>query len=487
MANIQSVLSDIGKRIVQAISKPGRAIGIAWNFWIREVWPDLDKRTAIEDGYADNTALFTIVSTDAEKFASIPRYLYDAKSKNGQGLYTKPMEGGSNVQQLTQLLQQPNPMFNRSEFDELLRTFYDCTGDGFIWLNRGDVMQEYVPPTEAYVDPQGQLVQNHNGYFRNRTDEEIDRLPVIEMYVLPSGFVGVIPDPLNVFGIEGYWFDVNGKKTVIRRGDMIHWKRTNPVFDPTTGSHLRGLNPFQVIRRTIRSNADATASIDRMFLNDGAKGVLVNENLKWESLGEKERQNIRDMIDKRINNSEEIKGAVATLGGKWNYLNIAKDSVDVKLLEALKFTWRELCFAIKVPYEQFDPETTYNNKESAQKFWVSNSIIPARTNIDQKMTERLCLAFGLVDKMKNPTAVIWSDTTGLPEFKKDISALITAFQTAWWIPPNLKLLELGFDTSADPTMNEPWVPQGVMPLSEAKKEFAFNNQNDHVNEQGLNY
>lgn len=484
MANIISVLA---RKINQALKSTSRGLGLAWNMFVTEVWPDFDKRAAIEQGYADNTALFSIINVDAEKFGSIPRFLYDASSKNSQGTYTKPLTGGKEVKDLTRLLQKPNPSFSRSEFDELLRIFYDSTGDGFIWLNRGDVMQKYVQPQQAYVDDIGNYIPATKGGLVDRTDKEIDALPVLEMYVLPSGWVGIIPDPDNVFGVKAYWLEINGKRTVIRRNDIVHWKRTNPVFDPSTGNHLRGLNPLQVIRRTIQSNKDATAAIDRMFLNDGAKGVLVNENLKWEALTEKQRQDLRDMIDKRINNSADVKGAVATLGGKWNYLNIAKDSVDVKLLEALKFTWQEICFALKVPFELFDTQTTYNNKEGAQKYWVSNSIIPARTNIDQKLTEALCSAFGLIDVDGNPTGVIASDFTSLPEFKKDIAALITAFQSAWWLPPNQKLIELGYDPLSDPMMSEAWIPQGIMPLSEAKKEFAYNAQQTNADATGINY
>lgn len=483
MANvIQSALKRINQGIQNVFNRGKTSMGIAWNMFIREVWPDLDKRSAIEEGYADNTALFSIVNVDAEKFASIPRYIYDAKSKNAQGHYNKKMIDGANVKALSKLLEQPNPYFSQSEFDELLRIFYDCTGDGIIWLNRGDAQKEYVPPVTM---ADGSMLTD--GYFRDRTDEEIDALPVIEMYVLPSGWVGVVPDPNNVFGIKAYWMEINGKKVILRRGDVIHWKKTNPVFDPATGTHLRGINPFQVGRHTIQQNKDAVAAMDRMFKNDGAKGVLVNENLQWDKLDEKYKQDVKDMIDKRINNSEEIKGAVATLGGKWNYLNIAKDSVDIKLIDGEKFTMQKLCFLIGVPFELFSTETTFANKELAQKGWVSNKIIPARINVDSKFTERLAPAFGLVDGEGTPTIVIWSDCSGLPELKRDTAALITAFQSAWYISPNQKLIELGYDPSPDPLMDEPWIPAGTMPLSDVKKTIEYNQTDQAANDQDINY
>lgn len=477
MASIIARLSSGLKSLVQ---RRTASMGIAWNMFIREVWPDLDKQTAISEGYADNTALFSIVNTDAEKFASIPRYIYDAKSKNAQGNYNKRLDVGANVKALSKLLEKPNPDFSQSEFDELLRIFYDCTGDGFTWLNRGEAQREYIPPV-VMADGTGLT----DGYFRDRSDEEIDKLPVLEMYVLPSGWVGVVPDPDNIFRVKAYWMEINGKKVVLRKNDVIHWKKTNPVFDPSGGTHLRGINPFQVGRHTIQQNKDAVAAMDRMFKNDGAKGVLVNENLQWDKLDEKYKQDVKDIIDKRINNSEEVKGAVATLGGKWNYLNIAKDSVDSKLIEGEKFTMQKLCFLIGPPFELFNTETTFANKEQAQKGWVSNKIIPARINVDQKFTERLAPAFGLVDKEGTPTVVIWSDFSGLPEMKRDTAALITAFQNAWYISPNQKLIELGYDPSPDPLFNEPWIPTGVMPLSDVKKTIEFNQTNDKADEQDI--
>jgi len=463
----------------QSFRSAGRNFGLAWGMWVREIWPNIDKRTAIDEGYAQNTALFSIVNFDAEKFASIPRYVYDAASQNNQGVYNKRLTDGTSVKALLNLLSKPNNYQSQSEFLQLLRIFYDCTGDGIVWLNRGDVTDKFV---QSYVDTAGNLVP---GQFVPRTDEELDAMPVLEMHVLASGWVGVIPEPNDVFSVQAYWMEVNGKKLIIRKNDVIHWKKQNPVFDPTNGGHLRGINPFEVGRHTIQENKDAVAATDRMFKNDGAKGVLVNENLRWDQLGEVQKQELRDMIDNRINNASEVKGAVATLGGKWNYFNIAKDSVDKALLEGKKFTWQELCFLIKVPYELFNTETTYANKEQAQKGWVSNTIMPACINIDSKFTERLAPAFSLIDKNGNPSIVICSDFSALPEMKKDTAALITAFQQAWYITPNQRLVELGFDPNPNPLFNEPWIPDGIRPLSDVIATLEYNQQNQAANEQGI--
>jgi len=479
---IQSVLSRVLG--IRSIQKSGNQIfSLTWNMWVNEVWPDIDKRLSIEEGYADNTALFSIVNHDAEKFASIPRYIYNADSKISDRVYDKRLIDGNGVKDLARLLRRPNKNQSQSEFYELLRVFYKSTGDGIIWLNRGDVADEFTAYDAPRVDANGQM---QYGTFRKRTDDEIARLPILEMFVLPSGFVGAVPDPTDMFGVAAYWLDVNGRKIPLRKCDVIHWKRQNPVFDPATASHLMGLNPFHVGRRTIQENKDAVAATDRMFKNDGAKGVLVNENLKWDALSEKQKQDLKDLIDSRVNNAAEVKGAIATLGGKWNYLNIAKDSVDKSLLDGKKMTWQELCFLLSVPFELFDTQTTYANKEQAQKGWVSNTIAPACLNIDDKMTEALALSFGLVDTDSYPTVVISSDFSALPEMRKDVAALITAFQNAWYIPPNRKLTELGYDPIKDKIFDEPWLPDGVKPLSDIKQTMEFANQSQQELLNGIN-
>jgi phage portal protein BeeE len=292
----------------------------------------------------------------------------------------------------------------------------------------------------------------------------------------------VIPDPSNIFAIKGYWLETgNGQRVVIRKGDIIHWRKPNPVYDPSTGGHLRGLPPLKVGRRTLQENIDATAAMSRMFKNDGAKGVLIGKNVNWFQLTEDQRQQLMDMVDNRINN-HDVKGAVGLMGGDWNYQDISKASVDEVLLNGKKFTWQELCFLLKVPYQLFQTDTTFNNVEQSQKNWVSNTVLPQCRNFDVKLTERLCKAFGLFGKV-----VIWSDPSSLPEFQKDIAAMITAFNLAWYISPNKRLTALGFDPEPNPLFNEPWIPQGYSPLSDIQNEINFNQQNQQQANDGIEY
>jgi phage portal protein BeeE len=436
---------------------------LSFAYTAMDIWPSMTQRDAIDKGYAKILAIFAIINKDAAKFGTVPRYVYDAKAMaDEKGV--KLVEG-KDYDALMKLLRKPNPGQTQCEFFEACRIMFKGTHECFIWLNRGDVAQRLDLTT---------------GLLVNRTDKEMDAMPVLEMYVLPSGFVGIIPDPDNVFGALGYWFDVaDGKKIMIRKGDIIHWRKYNPVFDPTTASHLHGLSPTIVGKDTIQEHQQIIYNSRRMFKNDGAKAIMIDESGAWIDYTEEQRDILTGKINQKLNNPHG-KGSVATFGGKWQYVNIAQRSVDMDTIKAKSMTWQELCFLYDIPYEFFASETKYNNAGERAKQWVSNCIIPACQLLDEKLTEALTVAFNL-----NGKAVILSDFTKLPELQKNLTELATAFNTMWYVSPNQKLVAAGYEPIKNPIFDEPWIPQGMVPLSQYQAETQFQEESDNMNEDEL--
>src|SRR3990172_4905527 len=200
---ISPIINFLGRQFNKAKNAFTNLMQIGGNALI---YPDIDASAAISKGYSGNGTVYSVVSKDARKFASIPRYLYK-KTKEGK---KDKIENALSI-----LLNRPNEYQGQDAFLESVRGFYKITGETFVWLNRGD--------TDRLDKLTGQLVP--------RSDTEIDRMPVLEMYVIPSNHVYLIPDPGNVFGIIGYEFDVKGKRLPILKNDVIHWKTTSLEFD----------------------------------------------------------------------------------------------------------------------------------------------------------------------------------------------------------------------------------------------------------------
>jgi HK97 family phage portal protein len=423
-------LFDFLKRKVQnTINSSLKTIAIGNS----EVFVHIDTDKAIEQGYNGNTAVYSIINKDAKKFASVPSYLYKANSEDGETIEND----------LSKLLGRPNDYQGADAFRELVRTYYKLTGEVFIWLNRGALADD------SY-DEYGNLVPIP-------TEKRV-KMPVLEMTVLPSNHVILIPDPNNIWGCIGYKLEVNGQRINIPKEDIIHWKNVSLKFDAGTREHLRGFSPLSAGFKTLQQNNDATAASVRMYQNDGAKGLLFNEGLN--TLTPTQREQITNVVDRKIN-SNDVKGAVATLQGKWGYLDLGKNNTDLGLLEGKNISMKELCFLFDVPYEFFDSETTFANKEQAQKGWIYNSIMPSCKQFDDELNRVLLIAFGLEN-----VAVIRSDFDDLPEMREDVAQLVTSLQAAWWITPNEKREWMGFDPYGT-EFDEPFIPGGTQPLSMA--------------------
>ena len=450
----------------------GKMGGVTGIIGRTEVIPDFDQTKAIDDGFCASTWLYAIISKNAKKFGSIPRYLYDEKKllqeKDGKvRFYTKAAKPDMLFESdLNKLLDRPNEYQGGSQFFALLYAFYLSTGEGFIWLNRGDNAQRYDPKTDTLVD---------------RSDKELDAMPVLEMYVLPTQNVNVLKDPNNVFGISGYELEVAGTKIPIRKGDIIHWRDINLKFDVSTGVHLRGFTRMKAGDKTIQESKDIAKSSVRMVQNDGAKGILFSEDLKADDVTPQQESDIRRVVNAKINDND-IKGAVALLmGSKWEYIDLAFTSVDLNLVEAKVKNAEELCALWDTPHLMFvSTSATLANLEGTTRNWVNNSIIPAVKELDELLTLRLSAPYQLQNKAR-----IASDFSELPEMQQDVNKLVDTLSKAWWVTPNQKLIAMGYEASTEPLMNEVWVPSGIQPLSEVTADDGYEEQLQELEKRGI--
>lgn len=392
----------------------------------QEVYTHIDTARAIDKGYNGNTAVYAILNKDGAKFGSIPSYVYKKGDESKEKLEND----------LSKLINRPNDDEGQDAFRMKLRIYYKLCGECFVWLNRGKL-----------TDDDGVDLD----------DKARSKKPILEMIVLPTDFVKVVPDTDNLWGIKGYCLDILGSKTYINKADVIHWKNVSLLFDPSTREHLRGVSPLSAGYKSLQQNNSATDAAVRMYQNDGAKGIIFNET--FDKLTPEQKAQIKSVIDAKIN-SNDVKGTIATLQGIWKYIDLGKSNTDLALLEGKDNSMKDLCFLFDMPYELFDSETTFANKKEAQKGWITNSIGPACKQWDDECNRMLLPAFGL-----ETTAYIASDVSELPEMQQDMAALATYLNQAWWITGDEKREAMGHEPTNLPYMNEPVLPSGYEPLS----------------------
>lgn len=404
------------------------------NLWVTsttQVYPDPGTQTAIDKGFKGNAAFYSIVKKAAKKFGSVPRYV-EPKGQEGKS-ESEVIQGP-----LMELLNRPNKLEGQDAFFMKTYGYFKTVGEGLIWCNRGD--------TDLIVD---------DG-FAPLDDEAHSRKPILEMYNLPPNRVMIIPDPSDVYGILG-WQLIDRPDIKFRAVDVIHWKDLSLDWDIFTRSHLRGFSAAIPGNKTLEANNSATDATVRMNQNGGSKMVMANKTLTTQNPIQESQ--LKSVFDTKINNSD-VKGAVTALQGDWTGIPLGMTSIDLDLLKGKQLSMQELCFLMGMPYEFFDSQVTYANKQEAQKGWVINEIIPDCKQLDGEMGRVLLKAFGL-DK----TAAICSDFDDLPELQEDKKT-----QIEWLMKGPFTINEIrdavGYEKSDEDGADEVFIPSGFVPLSD---------------------
>lgn len=440
------------------------SIGSALN-----IFPTVDTQAAVSEGFTGNATVYSIARDTGEKFGSIPRYLIKDNLTTSQKVKRNRMQlkginapydqdvnmNNKSIQALANLLNKPNEYQGQDAFYSNLMQSKTITGEAFIWLNRG----YQVDKNFNYVDPQGNLL----------SDAQMDAMPVLEMYWMPSNYMTLLPDPNDPFGILGWVLIYFGYQVYLRTNDIILWKNTSLLFDPVTRPHLRGMSPLRPGGAILQQNTAAVLAATRTFQNNGARGLLFADYESPESLAPGTMDAARSVIESKLN-SGDAGGAIATLLGKWAYLDLAK-SQNMPLMDGQRYTDQQLCMLFQMPYEMIQPGTTFANKEMASKNWVNNTIIPSAKQLDDEMNRVLLKAFAL-----KGIVCISSDFTCMYELQEDRADLTTSLMNSNWLTLNEKRIIQGFDPLADPNANELILTQGEIPSSQLTDEFNQMNQ-----------
>lgn len=424
------------------------------------VYPDAKASVFVKKGYSGNASVYTIVTKAAKKFGHITRGVYDVKDEKAFKKYSRLCKAGLSTKgamqlairlrnkaynsditvknKLSDLLDRPNKWQGQDSFFELAKIFYMTTGEAFLWLNRGDVDD-------------------------NLDDDVVAKMPVLELYVLPSQSISIIPDLSDPWEVLGYWFEVfgtNGARWRIRKCDIIHWKMPNPNFDGGTArTHLRGMAPLHAGNKVLTQDEEITDAEVAMYQNGGAKAIIY-ESTKAKMTPEQETQ-LKEVMDRKVNNSG-MKAAVAAMQGTWGMLDLGLSSVEMELVQAGEMAFVRLCNLFDVPAALFLTDQTYENKAAAVKDWLTNSVIPAACSLRDEMNRVLLPAFNLPANIK-----IDNDISDIPELQEDLGKMVTWLALMPWLTPNEKREYLGEDQSTEEGMDEIWIPNNLVKLSDA--------------------
>lgn len=275
----------------------------------------------------------------------------------------------------------------------------------------------------------------------------------IELELLPSKAVEVVPESINSVTVKEYRYSSGTGFVTIPKEDMIHWKSYNP------DNQLRGFDPLQPLRK--RLNQDEALTDQAMFgaANHGADGVLFPEQI--ENYTETQQSQLKEMADVKTSGPANRK-AIGFLPSKFGYINFGRATDEMQILEQLGWTFERICHVFGVAPEIFMSDQTFANKEWAQKNWITNDVMPVVFSLRDTLNRFLVPDF-------DAGLFIDSDFTALPEMqddlKKMLEGLILLFNIGGISQDEIRAIT-GFDPTNNPLHKDFYIQSGYVPLSD---------------------
>ncbi len=184
--------------------------------------------------YGEVSSAFGIISRLAESTAQVRWHLY-RKQQDGRRVY-RELETRTEVfrHAALDLLSNPNPWMDRTEFMETLTQHYDCAGECWFVCSYGSIRA---------AGP-------------------------IELWPMRPDRVKIVTDPYDV--LSGYvYVGPDGENVPLRKEDVIQIRRPNPL------DMYRGLGPMQALTLKLDANRLAAEYNRNFFLNSAEPGGII--------------------------------------------------------------------------------------------------------------------------------------------------------------------------------------------------------------------
>jgi HK97 family phage portal protein len=398
--------------------------------------------------YATSEDLYSIVRRIARTAAMIPLKVYKVvdsealkkyqsalQQKNystqslirSQFLKTKALQEVDGDNDLQFLIDNPNPVYSKTEFYEGCYTFRLLTGNTY----------EYAPLLELGVNA-------------GRPNE---------LWMLPSQFMSLQVSNSWPRMIEAYRLQISGLITLPVE-EVIHTRYFNPLYT-YVGNELIGMSPLRAGARVLTRQEAETGYSVNSFQNSGISGIVSNKTpgveITHETLGK--------MKTDFYNEGAGLENARKLLFmlGDITYTNIGLSPVDMDVLESAKFTFKKLCNLYGVSDRLFNNDATGSeiSTDVVFKDLYTNAALP------EVYAKRDAYNSFLTPKFndKNNTYFIDCDITGITELQDDMQDMATVMSLVPVMNPFIVAQAFNWDTTG--VENKWFIKQGYQTIEEA--------------------
>lgn len=325
---------------------------------------------------------------------------------------------------LQMLIDNPNPLYTKTEFLEGFYTMRLICGNSYV----------YVP----------------------RLEDGVNAGKTTEMWLMPTQYTNPVITQTFPKEITGYQLRLFGV-TDIAKEDVMHSRYFNPQFT-IMGDELNGLSPLQALARVAQKAKSENDFMVSGFQNSGAQGIVSfegGEDLSTVALGKMKADYYGETTD-TINARK-----ILWNNNKVTFTQIGLGPVDMQVIESQMITLKKFCnaYGISARLLNNDGAGSENSDTNARKALYLNAVIPEVQAFCDIMNKDLAKSF-------DAGYYVDYDITEITELQGDMQKIAQSLAAMWWVTPNEKREVQNFGKSDDENMDKFIIPSGSMFLDE---------------------
>ena len=384
------------------------------------VWQPDNPENYVKEGYQKSVDIYSIASLIAQKASMVDFELVEKRGKEEIVIESHPA---------LNFIYNPNKQQSKEAFFEQLYGFYLLTGNTYTY----------------FLSP-------NSGVNEGRPNE---------MFVLPAPYISVLSGnmstPVSGYTLNGTSYWGNEKFTA---EEVMHVKASQYLWG--AGVEMYGQSPIQAAYKSVQaSNASYTAhkkSLDNM----GPPGMVYDKGQDVSAglgLSADQQRQLEDKL-RKLSGANRA-GTLAVASGNLGYLNFGLSPIDLAILELQEMALVDACNIYHVDSILFNSTkaTTYNNMPDARKRLYSDAALPLVSRVLGEFNRFVLPKF---DKNKN--LYFRAYTNNIPELQSDKKEMAAWLERAYYLTPNQKRVEMGYQPLPQPEMDEIYFPSTLVPL-----------------------
>jgi len=296
------------------------------------IWPNLTQTAAQSNVYAASPWVYVAVNRIAEAGALAPLQVYRIEGEQRIGVTQHPLE---------KLLEAPNPFMSRFELFEQTLGMLELTGNAY-WFLVGD-----AAGTPAQIWP------------------------------LRPDRVSIAPDATQY--VQGYIYEIDGKRIPLEAIEVIHFKRWHPAND------YYGLSALEAARVAIHTDqAMGEWNRNTFGVDHGVPAGIVQIK---ERVSDADYERIKR--EWRSSYGGPQRRTAFLRGGDIEWRNIGLSHSELDFLQGRKANRDEILNIFGVPVGLVSENATEANAKVAERLFVERALWPKLVRIAQKITQEL--------------------------------------------------------------------------------------------------